>query len=136
MSDHVQALRSFYEALNRDDVDAALKDCDAQIVRTEPEGFPSSGCYRGIDQLRALIVRGRGSWAEGSCTPEAFLAHEDKVVVYVHVRVRLKDAEDWIDARIADGFVFRQGRIAEFTTFVERADALTWADIRSRELGA
>jgi ketosteroid isomerase-like protein len=127
MSDHAQALQSFYEALNRGDVEAALMEFDADVVRTGPQGFPGSGTYRGIQALRALIIKGRGNWAEGSCMPESFLAQSDKVVVRVHVRVRLKNASGWIDARIADGFRFQGGRIAEFITFVDRAEAEAWA---------
>ena len=56
----------------------------------------------------------------------------DKVVVYLHVRVRLKGATDWIDARFADGFVFRDGRITEHRSFGERADAIAWAGIADR----
>jgi len=51
------------------------------------------------------------------------------VVVYLHVRVRLKGATEWIDARFADGFVFRDGRIVEYRTFGARADAMRWAGL-------
>ena len=50
--------------------------------------------------------------------------------MYVHVRVRLKEATDWLEGRIADGFAFRNGRIVEFRSFLERAEALKWAGIK------
>ena len=37
-----------------------------------------------------------------------------------------------IDARFADGFVFRDGRITEHRSFGERADAIAWAGIADR----
>jgi ketosteroid isomerase-like protein len=55
--------------------------------------------------------------------------HGDTVVAYVHVRVRLHGATDWIDARFADAFVVRDGKITEFRTFGTRAEALAWAGI-------
>ena len=41
-------------------------------------------------------------WAEGSCEPGRFIVAGDKIIVFVHVRVRLKDNEEWIEARLAD----------------------------------
>jgi len=76
------------------------------------------------------VAKGRGTWAEGSCEPEEFLVNADKVVVYLHARVRLKDSTEWIDGRFADGFVFRDSKIVEYRTFWERAQALTWAGIQ------
>ncbi len=129
MSPKVSALTHFFVAINRNDITAATRHFDPDIVRVEPPGFPTSGTYRGIEAVRAHVTQGRGSWAEGSCEPEQFLEHGDKVVVYLHVRVRLHGSADWIDARFADGFVFRDGRITEYRTFGERADALAWAGI-------
>lgn len=129
MGNEVEALKQFYAAINRNDLQAACKDVDAAIVRVEPAGFPTSGTYRGIDAVREHVAKGRATWAEGSCDPEEFFVVGDKVVVYLHVRVRLKDASDWIDARFADGFVFRDGRITEFITFGRRDAALAWAGI-------
>jgi ketosteroid isomerase-like protein len=124
-----EALERFFAAINRNDIAGAVQDFDPEIVRVEPAGFPGAGTYRGVAQVREHIGKGRGSWAEGTCRPEKFLVNGDKVVVYLHARVRLKDSADWIDGRFADGFVFRGGRIVEYRTFGERAAALEWAGI-------
>ncbi len=129
MSTEIEKLEQFFAAINRNDIQAFTRDFDPQIVRTEPEGFPTSGTYRGLAEGQEHVARGRGTWAEGTCQPEKFLVKGDKVVAYVHVRVRLKDSTEWIDARFADGFVFRDGRITQYRTFGERAQALAWAGI-------
>ena len=129
MSAETEVLEQFFAAINRNDMQAMTKDFDPQIVRIEPAGFPTSGTYRGIAQVQEQVTKGRGTWAEGSCDPEKFLVNGDKVVVYLHARVRLKDKTEWIDGRFADGFVFRNGKIAEYVTFWERVDALKWAGI-------
>lgn len=129
MSAEIEALRRFFAAINANDLQAAIRELDPAIVRVEPEGFPTSGTYRGVEAVREQFARGRGSWAEGSCDPERFLVNGGRVVAYVHVRVRLNDSADWIDARIADGFEFRDGRIAYYRTFAERGDALRWAGV-------
>ena len=127
MGTETEVLEQFFAAVNRNDMQATTKDFDPQIVRIEPEGFPTSGTYRGIATVQAHVAKGRGTWAEGTCKPEKFLQNGDKVVAYLHVCVRLKDSNQWIDARFADGFQFRDGKIIQYRTFGERAEALRWA---------
>lgn len=134
MSTEIEALNQFFAAINRNDMHAIIKDFDPQIVRVEPEGFPTAGTYRGIAEVQEHVAKGRGTWAEGTCEPEEFFTHGDKVVVYLHVRVRLKDSTDWIDGRFADGFVFRAGKIIQYLSFGERRDALKWAGIEEQEI--
>jgi hypothetical protein len=43
--------------------------------------------------------------------------------------VRLKESTDWIDGRFADGFVFRNGKITQYLSFGERAEAHHWSGI-------
>jgi ketosteroid isomerase-like protein len=81
--------------------------------------------------VQAHVTKGRGTWAEGTCQPERFLVNGDKVVVYLHASVRLKDSSDWVGGRFADGFVFRDGKITEYLSFAGRADALGWAGIEN-----
>ncbi len=129
MKNVTEVLEHFFAAINRNDMDGMIRDFDPDIVRVEPAGFPTAGTYRGIAEVQEHVRTGRATWAEGTCQPERFLVHGDRVVVYLHVRVRLKNSTDWIDARFADGFVFRDGRIVEYRTFAERAAALAWAGI-------
>lgn len=131
MSTATEILKQFFAAINRNDMQAVLRDFDPQIVRIEPEGFPTAGTYRGIPEVQEHVRKGRGSWAEGTCEPEKFLENGDKVVVYLHARVRLKDSTEWIDGRFADGFVFRNGKIVEYRSFGERSEALEWAGIEN-----
>lgn len=133
MNPEVDALTHFYAAVNRNDMQALVRDFDPEIVRIEPEGFPTAGTYRGITEVREHVRRGRGTWAEGSCDPEKFLVNGDKAVVYLHAWVRLHGATEWTGGRFADGFVFRNGKITEYYSFGERAEALAWAGIEETE---
>ena len=133
MKTGTETLEQFFDAINRNDMQAVTQDFDADILRIEPEGYPTAGTYRGIAEVQTHIMKGRGTWAEGTCKPEKFLMNGDKVVVYLHAWVRLKDASEWIGGRFADGFVFRDGKIVEYRTFWERAQALEWAGIKDQE---
>jgi ketosteroid isomerase-like protein len=130
MSTEIEALEHFFAAINRNDMQAITRDFDPQVVRVEPEGFPTAGTYRGIREVQEHVTKGRATWAEGTCEPEKFLVNGDKVVVYLHARVRLKDSGEWVGGRFADGFVFRNGRIVQYLSFGERAQALEWAGIK------
>src|SRR5574337_1269621 len=114
MNNEIEVLKHFYAAINRNDMPGIAQYFDPQIVRVGFEGFPTAGTYRGSAEVQAHGAKGRGTWAEGTCQPEKFLTHEDKVVVYLHVWVRLKDSLDWVDGRFADGFVFRADKITQY----------------------
>jgi ketosteroid isomerase-like protein len=130
MSTKTEVLSQFYDAINRNDMQAITQDLDPEIVRIEPEGFPTAGNYRGIAQVQEHVTKGRGTWAEGTCEPEEFWENGDRVVVYLHARVRLKDSTEWVGGRFADGFVFGNGKIIQCLSFGERAEALKWAGIK------
>lgn len=133
MNNEIEVVKQFFAALNRNDMQGITKNFDPQIVRIEPEGFPTTGTYRGIAEVQEHVTKGRGTWAEGTCEPERFLSNMDKVIVYLHVWVRLKDSPDWIDGHIADGFAFRDGKITQYLSFGEWQDALNWAGIEEPE---
>lgn len=122
-----EAIRKAYAALNRNDIPGFAQILDPQIERVEPAEFPSGGTYHGLEAVKAHIAQGRSTWAEGSCEPERFIAAGDKIVVFIYVRVRLKDSTDWIDGRIADVFTFRNGKAIQFRTFADERQALEWA---------
>ena len=129
MSTATEVLQRFFAAINRNHMQAIVKDFDLEIVRIEPEGYETAGTYRGITEVQEHVRKGRGTWAEGTCEPEKFLENGDKVVVYLHAWVRLKDSTEWIGGRFADGFMLRDGKIIQYITFWDRADALKWAGI-------
>ena len=131
MSIETEAVKQFFAAINRNDLQAVARDFDPDIVRIEPEGFPTAGTYRGIAEVQEHVSKGRGTWAEGTCEPEEFFQNRDKVVVYLHARVRLEGSTEWIGGRFADGFVFRHGKIIQYLSFGERAEALKWAGIKA-----
>lgn len=128
-------MQEAYDALNRNDIPGFLENFDQEIERIEPSGSPGGGIYRGIEALKALVELHRGNWAEGSCQPERFVVVGDRVVVFVHVRVRLKDETEWREgAYRADGFGFCDDKVTQFRTFLDRQQALEWAGAKTPEV--
>lgn len=136
MNTPTEILKEFFAAINRNDMQAIARNFDPQIVRVEPEGFPTAGTYRGVQAVQEHVTKGRGTWAEGTCEPEEFLENGDKVVVYLHARARLKDSTEWISGLFADGFMFRSGKIVECRSFGKRTEALEWAGIEDQDAGS
>lgn len=132
----IAALREAYAALNRNDIPAFVALLDPQIERVEPAGFPQSGTYHGLEAVTAHFSTARAMWAEGACEPERFIVaptskQGDRIVVLVHVRVRLTHETQWREARVADAFTFRNGKVTQFRTFIDEAQALAWAGVEA-----
>jgi len=130
----VQIVRDAYDALNRNDATAFVRDFDPQVERIEPSDAPGGGTFRGLDAVREHVAVNRGRWAEGSCEPVRLVAAAgDRVVVFVHVHVRLKDESAWREGDVVDVFTFRDGKIVQFRTFFDTRQGLEWAGVKSDE---
>ena len=125
----IEALRRAYAAFSRDDIAATVEALDPQIVWTEPPEFPGGKTYHGHHGVMAYLSQSRAGWAEGSSEPERFIVAGDKIVVFVHVRVRLKNSAQWNELRLADVFTFRNGKAIQMRAFADRREALKWAGV-------
>ncbi len=124
----IDALRTVYTSLNQNDVPGLIMVLDQQIERLE---LFSGGVYRGVAVVAEHVSRARETWAEGRCEPVRFISAGDKIVVFVHVHVRLKHESEWRDGQLADVFTFRNGRVVEWRSYAQRQEALQWAGIES-----
>ncbi len=57
----------------------------------------------------------------------------DKVIVFVHVRVRLKHNMEWHEGRLADVYTFRHGKAIQMRAFADRRQALEWAGVEASD---
>lgn len=130
----IEAVKETYAAINRNDIPAAVKAFDPQMEWIEPPEYPGAGTHRGHAEVMANISKGRNSWAEGRCAVEGFTVACDKIVVFVHALVRLKDHTDWIDGRFVDVWTFRNGKAIQMRSFGERQKALEWAGAKASEI--
>jgi len=108
------------------DIDAAVAGLDPQIEWSEPESFPGGGMYHGRDGARQYLAQSRAAWAEVNSEPEQFIAAGDRIVVFVHARVRAKGSNDWQEVRLADVYTVRDGKIVAMRAFADRQEALRW----------
>lgn len=125
----IVALRAAYAAFNRGDIDAALTPFDPQIEWTEPLEFPGGGTYHGREAVKQYLTQSRDAWAEGSSDPERFIKARDRIVVFVHARVRPKGSDEWHDAYLADVYTFQNGKAIQMRAFSNRQEALRSAGV-------
>ena len=128
-----EALRKAYAAFNRNDIAATVEALDLQIEWTEPAEFPGSGTYHGHEGVKAYLSQSRAGWAEVHSEPERFIVAGDKIIVFVHARVRLKDSTEWHETRLADVFTFRNGKAIQMRAFADRRQALEWAGVKGSD---
>ena len=87
----IEAVKETYAAINRNDIPAAVKAFDSQMEWIEPPQYPGAGTHRGHAEVMQTFQRGAALGTEGSCELERFIVAGDKIVVFVHARVSLKD---------------------------------------------
>ncbi len=126
-----QALTDAYTALNRNDLSAFIQLLDPQIERIEFAGLPQACILHGLAAVTAHFSKARATWAEGACTPERFIVTPStegaRIIVFVHVRVRLKSETDWREGDLADVFTFRNSKVIHWRTFADQREGLEWA---------
>jgi hypothetical protein len=132
MEQAIAALRGAYAAFNRGDIDAAVDPLDDQIEWSEPAEFPGGGTYHGRNGVKRYLTQSRAAWAEVNSEPEQLIPVGDRIVVFVHARVRPKDSNQWQDVRLADVYTFRNGKAIQMRAFADRQEALRWAGEKSR----
>jgi ketosteroid isomerase-like protein len=125
--DHaIATLRAAYAAFNRGDIEAAVQALDAQIEWTEPPEFPGGGTYHGCEGAKQYLAQSRAAWAEVISEPVQFIPAGDRIVVFVHARVRPKNSREWQEVNLADVYTFRGGKAVAMRAFADRQEALRW----------
>jgi ketosteroid isomerase-like protein len=125
----ISDLRAAYAAFNRGDIEAAVQSLDPQINWSEPAEFPGGGTYRGREAVKRYLTQSRAAWAEASSEPERFITSGNRIVVFVHARVRAKDSNQWQDVRLADVYTINNGKAIQMRAFADRQEALRWVGV-------
>ena len=123
----IAALRSAYDAFNRGDIDSAVQFLDSHVDWSEPSEFPGGGTYTGPEAVKRYLSQSRAAWAECRSEPEQLIPIGNRVVVFVHARVRPKDSSAYQDVLLADVYTFRDDRVIQMRAFADRQQALHWA---------
>jgi ketosteroid isomerase-like protein len=128
----IVTLRAAYAAFNRGDIEAAVQALDAHIEWTEPPEFPGGGTYHGREGAKQYLAQSRAAWAQVISEPVQFIPSGDRIVVFVHARVRPKDSREWQEVNLADVYTFRGGKAVAMRAFADRQEALKWVGLKDQ----
>ena len=125
VSEHeTELLKRFYDALNDEDVDAAIDLCDKRVEVYLPPDVVSAVAPRGHRDVSAYLREFIGSWHTYRPEPEEFVKAGDQVVALVHLRARGKGSRFVIEEEMADVFEVDAGKISKLRLYVHRDQAL------------
>jgi len=127
--ENVERTRLGYEAFNRGDFDAALDLCAPDIEWQD--GAIDTPPIKGKHALRALFESVMEPWDELRREPEEIIdLGDDRVLVLFHATGRGKGSGIEVEARGADLLTVRDGLLARWVAYADRAEALEAAGLK------
>jgi hypothetical protein len=85
--------------------------------------------------VKQYLTQSRAAWAEVNSEPERFIIAGNRIVVFVHARVRPKGNpkgnNDWQDLSLADVYTVSHHRVVQMQAFADRQEALGWVGAKA-----
>jgi uncharacterized protein len=132
--ENVEIVRRGLEAFNRGEVEEHLDLLDPNVEWHDPPGMPGAGVHRGRE---AFLSRWREveETLEGfTVEPERYFDAGEQVVVFVRPAGRGRMSGVEVSRRIAHVYTVRDGRIAQFVGYEDRAAALEAAGLSRQDV--
>jgi uncharacterized protein len=127
--ENVELVRSIYEALNRDDWDAATALTDANFEVTFQRG-PNAGTHRGVDSIQAIVADQREAFEAWIVEVEQVFDSGDQVVALIKSRLRPKGTDAEFEIRNGHIWTVRDGVALSLRGFPNPEEALEAAGLR------
>ena len=126
--ENVEIVRRVYDALNRNDWDAAFQDAHPNIEITFKRG-PLAGTHRGGENPQTVIRDLRAAFDAWIMEPSELLESGDQVVVIVKNHMRPKGSKVEFETRNGHLWTIRDGTILSLEGFPNADDALEAAGL-------
>jgi ketosteroid isomerase-like protein len=121
---NVDLVRRVYDALLRDDLDAALEFMDEEIEYVNPDYAVEAGRRYGHAGIRANVENMRVSFEHWRFEPEEFVDVGDQVAVVGTFRARGRDSGIEIERRQSRLWTIRDGKVVRYQWFDGPAEAM------------
>jgi ketosteroid isomerase-like protein len=121
----VEIVRSFYEAIARDEFPASVIDPEVEYVN--PAGAVEAGTRHGVPAFRSAVDKVFEGWATWAMKPEQLVAVGNQVAVVVRYRARGRTSGVELEGCESALFTLREGRVVRYEWFHEPGDALSAA---------
>ena len=124
MSDNIQAVKAFYEAVASGNIPGVIGALDAQCVWNEAENFiyaDRNPCIGPQAILMGVFARFAGEWEGFSAIPESFTGDGDTVISQGRYKGKYKATGKTVNAPFAHAFTLRDGKIFQFQQYTDTA---------------
>lgn len=116
-------LRRAYASFNKGDgFDWAMMD--PSIRHDQREGLFLDGVFYGREGVRAAMEEIESDWEDLTLTIDEAIEVDDRVLLLVRVRARVRDSVAELDAQVAHVWQFRGGRAVRWDSYADHASAL------------
>jgi len=123
--EYAEIARAAYEAFNRGDLDGMLDLCAPDIEWQDRGLSLDTSVMTGKGPVRAYFDTVMEPWDEVRREPEEIIdLGGDRVLVLFRTSARGKGSGVEVDARAGDLLTFREGRVARWIGYPDRAQAL------------
>jgi ketosteroid isomerase-like protein len=127
--DNVETVRHVYEALNRDDWDAAYRSMHPDFDVTFQRG-PNAGTHQGREQIQKVLQDQRAAFAAWIIEPVRLEKVDDEVVLAViRSRLRPHGAAAEFETRNGHLWTIRDGVVMSLRGFPNPEDAILAAGL-------
>jgi uncharacterized protein len=123
-SDVVRQLREGYEAFNRGDFDAVLRNFDSDFEAYEREEVPDPRRYEGREGARDAFANAVEMFDEYEIVPVEFVEGTEHVLVVAQQRGRGRASGVEVEGEIVHVWTIRNGRTSALRGFSSKRDAL------------
>jgi ketosteroid isomerase-like protein len=123
-ADAKDVILASYEALNNQEIDAAMEALAEDAEWHESEVLPDTGVYRGREDIRSFLTDFLASWERFDQTVEEVRQEGDRVLVLIHLEATGRGSAADVDARYAHLWTVSGGRGIRVDAFYDRDDAL------------
>jgi ketosteroid isomerase-like protein len=124
MSQNAEIVRGIYEAVNRDDWDAAFRNAHENFELTLAERGLHPGTHRGRSKVQALFEDQGAAFDASVIEPERLIERGDQVVAIVRTRLRPQGSSAEFEIRNGHVWTIRDGAVVSMRGFPEPEKAL------------
>jgi ketosteroid isomerase-like protein len=130
--ENVEIVRAIYDAVNRDDWDAAFRHAHADFELTLQRSL-DAGKHRGRERIRAIYQDARAAFDVSEVDPEQLIESGDQVVAIVTTRLRPKGSSAEFEVRNGHVWTIRAGEVVSMHGFPEPEKALEAAGLPEQD---
>jgi ketosteroid isomerase-like protein len=128
--ENVEIVRRVYDALNRNDWDAAFEAAEPDVELVPPDRSPASAPVRGVGEVRAWAADQQETVGDLSIQVEELIQTDQSIVALIRLRVRPHGADADLELRIAHLWTLRDRKLIRCEVFPERERAIEAARLR------